>query len=67
MPLPKLETRGGNPFRFSHIAYIAGSLGAFEVGQHQDVEQLGPGSRTEGVEAFTELSLDVLQVHKSER
>jgi hypothetical protein len=65
--LPKLETRGGNPFPFSHTAYIAGSLGAFEVGQHQDVEQLSAGSRTEGVEAFTELSLDVLQVHKSER
>jgi hypothetical protein len=35
----------------------------FEVGEHQDVEQLGAGSGTESVEALTELSLDVLQVH----
>ena len=27
------------------------------------MEQLGAGSRTEGVEAFTELTLDLLQVH----
>ena len=38
VPLPKLETRGGNPLPFSHTAYIAGSLGAFEVGEHQDAE-----------------------------
>ena len=63
MPLPKLETRGGNPFPFSHTAYIAGSLGAFEVGQHQDVKQLGAGSGTEGFEALVELLFDLLQVH----
>ena len=38
VPLPKLETRGGNPFPFSHTAYMAGSLGSLEVGEHQDVE-----------------------------
>jgi hypothetical protein len=30
----------------------ADPLGALEVGEHQDVEQLGAGSGTEGVEAL---------------
>jgi len=38
-----------------------------EVGEHQDVEQLGAGSGAEGVEAFTELTLDLLQVREGER
>jgi hypothetical protein len=32
-----------------------------EVGEHEDVEQLGTGSRAEGVEAGTELALDLLR------
>jgi hypothetical protein len=32
--------------------------------EHQDVEQLGAGCRTEGVQALTEFALDVLQVHE---
>jgi len=28
-------------------------IGAVEVGEHEDVEQLGAGSGAEGVEAFT--------------
>jgi hypothetical protein len=32
----------------------ADRIGAVEVGEHQDVEQLGAGSGTEGVEALTE-------------
>jgi hypothetical protein len=31
------------------------------------VEQLGAGSRSQGIEPFTELPLDVLQVHEGER
>jgi hypothetical protein len=33
------------------------------VGQHQDVEQLGAASGTEGIEPFTELPLYLVQVH----
>ena len=32
---------------------VADQLGAFEVGQHQDTEQLGSRSQPEGIEAFT--------------
>ena len=35
----------------------------FEVGQHQDVKQFRTGSWPEGIAAFTELPLDLLQVH----
>jgi len=35
----------------------------FEVGQHQDVKQFRMGSWPESIEAFTELTLDLLQVH----
>mgnify|MGYP003401698248 CR=1 FL=1 len=38
-------------------------VGAIEVGQHQDVKQFRTGSWPEGIEAFTELTLDLLQVH----
>ena len=33
---------------------------AIEVGEQEDVEQLGAGSRTQGVEALTELALEFL-------
>jgi hypothetical protein len=42
---------------------LAEAVGALEVGEHQDVEQLGAGSRTEGVHPIAQDSLDVLQVH----
>jgi hypothetical protein len=41
---------------------LADPVGALEVGEQQDVEQLGAGSGTEGVESLTELTLE-LQVH----
>jgi hypothetical protein len=41
----------------------ADPIGSLEVGEHEDVEQLGAGSRTEGDQALTELALDLLQVH----
>jgi hypothetical protein len=42
---------------------LSDPVGAVEVGQHQDVEQLGTGSGAEGVEPLTELSFELLQVH----
>ena len=42
---------------------FADPVGSLEVGKHQDVEQLGAGSRTECVQALTELALDVLEIH----
>ena len=45
---------------------LADPVGPLEVGQHQDVEQLGAGSGAERVEALAELPLDVLQVHEGE-
>jgi hypothetical protein len=46
---------------------LADPVGSLEVGERQDVEQLGAGSRPEGVEAFTELSLELLEVHGTGR
>ena len=42
---------------------LADPVGSLEVGKHQDVEQLGAGSGAEGVQALTELALDVLEIH----
>ena len=42
-------------------------VGPFEVGEHQDVEQLGAGSGAECVEAFTEPSFDLLHGHEVQR
>jgi hypothetical protein len=36
---------------------LADPVGALEVGEHQDVEQLGAGSRTESVQALPQLLL----------
>ena len=36
---------------------LSDPVGPLEVGQHQDVEQFGAGSRSEGVQAFPELVL----------
>jgi hypothetical protein len=38
-------------------------VGAVEVGQHEDVEQLGAGSWAEGVEALTESALELVGAH----
>ena len=42
---------------------LADPVGAVEVGEHEDVEQLGPGSGPGGVEALAEFLFDLLQVH----
>jgi hypothetical protein len=41
---------------------LSDPVGTLEVREHQDVEELGAGSRTERVESLTELTLDLLQV-----
>ena len=38
---------------------LADPVGSLEVGEHQDVEQLGAGSRPEGVQALLEPALDL--------
>jgi len=38
-------------------------VGSLQVGEHQEAEQLGAGSRPEGVKSLTELTLELLQVH----
>ena len=48
-------------------AELSDPVGSLEVGEHQDVEQLGAGSGTEGVEALSKATLNVLQVHEGER
>jgi hypothetical protein len=35
------------------VAELSDRVGAVEVGQHEDVEQLGAGSRPDGVQALT--------------
>ena len=42
---------------------LSDPVGAVEVGEHQDVEQLGARSRTEGVEAFPESALELVGAH----
>jgi len=42
---------------------IAEPLGALAVGQHQDVEEFGAGSRTEGVQALPEAGLKLVGPH----
>ena len=44
---------------------LADSLCSFEVGEHQDVEQLGSGSRPEGVQALTQSALKLVGSHPS--
>ena len=45
---------------------LADPVGAFEVGEHQNVEQLGAGSGTEGVQALTERMLHLLKGHDTD-
>jgi len=44
----------------------ADPVGSLEVGEHEDVEQFGAGSGTEGVQALTEPALELLKVHRSD-
>jgi ATP-dependent protease Clp ATPase subunit len=44
----------GEPFICNEcVALCAELIGSLEVGEHEDVEQLGAGSRAERVQAFT--------------
>ena len=42
---------------------LSDPVGSVEVGEHQDVEQFGAGSRTEGVEALTQAALESVGSH----
>ena len=42
---------------------LADPVGSLEVGEHQDVEQLGAGSGTERVEALPESALELVGSH----
>jgi hypothetical protein len=42
---------------------LADPVCPLEVGEHHDVEQLGSGSRTEGVEALPEAALKLVGTH----
>jgi hypothetical protein len=43
---------------------LADPVGPLEVGEHQDVEQLGAGSRPEGIEALTEAAFEFIWPHR---
>jgi hypothetical protein len=53
---------GGDVAEAARVASV-GRLSSLEVGEHEDVEQLGAGSRTEGVEAITESALEFIGSH----
>jgi hypothetical protein len=42
---------------------LSDPVGPLEVGQHQDVEQFGAGSRAEGVQAFAQPALQLVGSH----
>jgi len=42
---------------------VADPLGSFEVGEHEDVEQLGAGSRAESVESLMQSALKLVGTH----
>jgi hypothetical protein len=42
---------------------LADPVGSVEVGEHEDVEQLGTGSRPESVEAFPEAAFELVGTH----
>jgi hypothetical protein len=46
----------GSPIR-------ADRIGAFEVGEHEDVEKLGAGSRPESIEAVSESTFEIVRSH----
>ena len=44
---------------------LADPVGSLEVGEHQDVEQLGAGSWAEGVDTFAESALEFVGSHEA--
>ena len=42
---------------------LSDPVGSLEVGQHEDVEQLGARRRPEGVQAFAESALELIKLH----
>jgi hypothetical protein len=46
---------------------LADPIGSLEVGEHQDVEKFGAGSRSEGVEALLYSALELVGAHEGER
>jgi hypothetical protein len=42
---------------------LSDPVGSLQVGEHQDVEQLGAGSRTEGVEALLWAAFELIRTH----
>ena len=44
-------------------ARLSDPVGTLEVGQHQDLEQLGAGSGAEGVEALPESAFELIGSH----
>ena len=48
-------------------ARLSDPVGTLEVGQHQDLEQLGAGSRTEGVKTLSETALEFIRTHVNRR
>jgi hypothetical protein len=68
-PIPVARTRL-KPMRNAHsvrssIALRVGAdpVGSLEVGEHQDVEQLGAGNGTESVQALPEAALKLVGTH----
>jgi hypothetical protein len=43
------------------------ALGPLEIGQHQDVEQLGAGSRAEGIQTLPEPALKLVGPHVEQK
>jgi hypothetical protein len=43
---------------------LSDPVGSLEVGEHQDVEELGAGSGTERVEALSESALEFIRTHQ---
>ena len=45
---------------------LADPVGPLKVGEHEDVEQLGAGSRTEGLQALPEAALELIGTQRQE-
>ena len=48
-------------------ARLSDPLGPLEVKEHQDVEQLGAGSETEGVQALAQSALEFIGPHVEQK
>jgi hypothetical protein len=56
--------RGSAKARLSGVApELSDPVGSLEVGEHEDVEQLGAGSRTESVQARPESAFELIGPH----